>query len=58
LGQSFLSVQERINDLVAFSVSEEHFAVRAALGLQVDVAPLKQPGVQPRLSHAQIKVTR
>ncbi len=58
LGQSFLSVQERINDLLAFSVSDEHFAVRAALGLQVDVAPLKQAGVQPRLSQVQTKVTR
>lgn len=56
LGQSFLSVQDRINDLLAYSVSEDHFAVRAALGVQVDVAPLKQPGVQPRLSHGQIKI--
>lgn len=33
-GVSALSAQERLGDLLAFSVSEQHFAVRHALGLQ------------------------
>jgi tetratricopeptide (TPR) repeat protein len=34
-GQTPLSIAERIYDLLRFFVSEDHFAVRAALGLQV-----------------------
>ena len=58
-GQSPLPARERINDLLAFSVSEDHFAVRAALGLHVNLtppAPESAPGsAKRRMSHAQIK---
>jgi hypothetical protein len=59
-GQSPLSARERINDLLAFSVSEDHFAVRAALGLHVNLTPPSPEAAAPgalkrRLSHAQIK---
>jgi hypothetical protein len=57
-GQSPLPARERINDLLAFSVSEDHFAVRAALGMHVNLTP---PGSEAagtarrRMSHVQIK---
>jgi tetratricopeptide (TPR) repeat protein len=57
-GQSPLPARERINDLLAFSVSEDHFAVRAALGMHVNLTP---PGPEAagtarrRMSHVQIK---
>jgi len=58
-GQSPLSARERINDLLAFSVSEDHFAVRAALGLHVNLTPPAESagpgGIKRRMSHAQIK---
>lgn len=50
-GQSPLPVAERIYDLLAYFVSEDHFAVRAALGLQVSLtppAPDPQPGRRAR----------
>ncbi|HEX7507044.1 MAG TPA: hypothetical protein VF550_09750 [Polyangia bacterium] len=56
--QSPLSVQERIRDLLAFFVSEGHFAVRAALGMQVNLTPPEDPLATPqkrRTSHMQIK---
>jgi tetratricopeptide (TPR) repeat protein len=59
-GQSPLSARERINDLLAFSVSEDHFAVRAALGLHVNLTPpAPEAGslatAKRRMSHTQIK---
>jgi len=62
-GQSPLPVRERINDLLAFSVSEDHFAVRAALGLHVNLTPPSPPEAgslataRRRMSHVQIKST-
>jgi hypothetical protein len=61
-GQSPLPVRERINDLLAFSVSEDHFAVRAALGLHVNLTPPDPEAAGPgtarrRMSHVQIKST-
>ena len=56
--QSPLTVQERIKDLLAFFVSEDHFAVRAALGMQVNLTPPSDPSATPqkrRMSHMQIK---
>jgi hypothetical protein len=38
-GQSTLSVQERVKELLSFFVSDDHFAVRAALGVQVSLTP-------------------
>ena len=55
-GQSLWSVQDRIKELIAFFVSEDHFLIRAALGMQVTMAPpttLADP--RQRLSQAQIK---
>jgi len=59
-GQSPMALRDRIFDLLAFSVSEDHFAVRAALGLHVNIAPptTTPPGpgsVGRRMSHAQLK---
>jgi len=56
-GQSPLSVAERMNDLLPYFVSEDHFAVRAALGMQVNLTPPSEPpGQRPRrMSHMQIK---
>ncbi len=59
-GQSPLPARERINDLLAFSVSEDHFAVRTALGMQVNLTPPSPEAAAPgalkrRLSHTQIK---
>jgi len=51
-GQSLWPVQDRIKNLIAFFVSEDHFLIRAALGMQVTMAPL-QP--QPIRASAQIK---
>ena len=56
--QSPLTVQERIMDLLAFFVSEDHFAARAALGMQVNLTPPSDPSAAPqkrRMSHMQIK---
>jgi hypothetical protein len=57
-GQSPLSVAERMNDLLPYFVSEDHFAVRAALGMQVNLTPPSEPaGQRPRrMSHMQIKM--
>jgi tetratricopeptide (TPR) repeat protein len=56
-GQSPLSVAQRMNDLLPYFVSEDHFAVRAALGMQVNLTPPSAPlGQRPRrMSHMQIK---
>jgi golgin subfamily B member 1 len=57
-GQSPLSVQERVKDLLSYFVSENHFAVRAALGIHVNLETPSDPsGSQPKrhMSHAQIK---
>jgi tetratricopeptide (TPR) repeat protein len=56
-GLSPLSVTERMHDLLAYFVSEDHFAVRAALGMQVNITPPSEPaGSRPRrMSHMQIK---
>jgi tetratricopeptide (TPR) repeat protein len=56
-GQSPLPLAERISDLLAYFISEDHFAVRAALGLQVNLSPAPAPAPQPtrRMSHTQIK---
>ena len=62
-GQSPLPARERINDLLAFSVSEDHFAVRAALGLHVNLTPSPPEAgslataSRRRVSHVQIKST-
>jgi len=55
-------VRERTNDLLAFSVSEDHFAVRAALGLHVNLTPPPPEAgslatARRRMSHVQIKST-
>jgi hypothetical protein len=56
-GQSPLLVTERMNDLLSYFVSDDHFAVRAALGMQVNLTPPADPPGQAkrRLSHMQIK---
>jgi tetratricopeptide (TPR) repeat protein len=56
-GQSPLLVSERMDELLSYFVSEDHFAVRAALGMQVNLAPLSEPPGQHkrRMSHMQIK---
>ena len=57
-GQSPLSAQERMHDLLAYFVSDDHFAVRAALGMQVNLAPMNETAGAPqkrRMSHTQIK---
>jgi hypothetical protein len=55
-GQSLWPVQDRIKDLIAFFVSENHFLIRAALGMQVTMAPLTAVAEpRQRLSQAQIK---
>ena len=57
-GQSPLSAQERMHDLLAYFVSDDHFAVRAALGMQVNLAPMNETAGAPqkrRMSHMQIK---
>ena len=56
-GQSPVPVPERIYDLLSYFVSEDHFAVRAALGLQVNLNQPSEPDPQPkrRMSHMQIK---
>ena len=56
-GQSPLSVAERMNDLLPYFVSEDHFAVRAALGMQVNLTPPSEPAGpgKRRMSHMQIK---
>jgi hypothetical protein len=46
-GQSPLPVADRIYDLLAYFVSDDHFAVRSALGLQVNLTPLT-PGPPSR----------
>jgi hypothetical protein len=55
--QSPMPVAERIYDLLGYFVSEAHFAVRAALGIQVNLTPPAAPDPQPRrrMSHMQIK---
>jgi hypothetical protein len=56
--QSPLTVQDRIKDLLAFFVSEDHFTVRAALGMQVNLTPPSDPSdtpQKPRMSQVQIK---
>jgi hypothetical protein len=57
-----LPARERIDDLLAFSVSEDHFAVRAALGLHVNLTPPPPEAgslatARRRMSHVQIKST-
>jgi tetratricopeptide (TPR) repeat protein len=42
-GQSPLPARERTSDLVAFSVSPDHFAVRTTLGLHVEIAAPQAP---------------
>jgi hypothetical protein len=59
-GQSPLSARERINDLLGFSVSEDHFAVRAALGMHINLTPPSPEAAghgaaRRRMSHVQIK---
>jgi tetratricopeptide (TPR) repeat protein len=56
-GQSPMPIADRISDLLAYFISEDHFAVRAALGLQVNLNPAPAPAPQPtrRMSHMQIK---
>ena len=56
-GQSPLLVAERMNDLLSYFVSDDHFAVRAALGMQVNLTPPADPPGQAkrRGSHMQIK---
>jgi len=56
--QSSLSVQERVRELLSFFISEDHFAVRAALGMQVNLTPPSDPSdthQKRRMSHVQIK---
>jgi hypothetical protein len=55
--QSPMPVADRTSDLLAYFISEDHFAVRAALGLQVNLNPAPAPATQPtrRMSHVQIK---
>lgn len=56
-GQSPMPLQDRVRDLLAFFVSEGHFAVRAALGMQVNLTPPSDPSAphKRRMSHMQIK---
>ncbi|MBN2573686.1 MAG: hypothetical protein JXP73_03910 [Deltaproteobacteria bacterium] len=56
-GQSPLLLAERMNDLLSYFVSDDHFAVRAALGVQVNITPPAEPagGPRRRMSHMQIK---
>ena len=56
-GLSPLPVSERMHDLLSYFVSEDHFAARAALGMQVNITPPSEPaGPRPRhMSHMQIK---
>jgi tetratricopeptide (TPR) repeat protein len=57
-GQSPLSVPERLNDLLVYFTSNDHFAVRAALGMKVNLAPMNELAGTPqkrRMSHMQIK---
>ena len=55
-GQSPWPVQDRIKNLIAFFVSEDHFLIRAALGMQVTMAPLSTAAdPRQRLSQAQVK---
>jgi hypothetical protein len=56
-GQSPMPLQDRVKDLLAFFVSEGHFAVRAALGMQVNLTPPGDPSAphKRRMSHMQIK---
>jgi tetratricopeptide (TPR) repeat protein len=56
-GQSPMPPQDRLKDLLAFFVSDGHFAVRAALGLQVNLTPPSDPtgGYRRHMSHMQIK---
>jgi len=56
-GTSPLTISERMNDLLPYFVSEDHFAVRAALGMQVNLTPPSEPAGQRtrRMSHMQIK---
>ncbi len=56
-GQSPLTVQERTNDLLAYFTSDDHFTVRAALGMQVNLTPASEPGApqKRRMSPIQIK---
>ena len=56
-GQSPLPAQDRIKELLSFFISEDHFAVRAALGMQVNLAPIDPSDAQQkrRMSHVQIK---
>jgi hypothetical protein len=47
-----------MGDLLSYFVSDDHFAVRAALGLQVNLPTMgAQPDTQPkrRMSHVQVK---
>jgi tetratricopeptide (TPR) repeat protein len=56
--QSPLTVQDRIKDLLAFFISDDHFTVRVALGMQVNLTPPSDPSDTPqkrRMSHVQIK---
>jgi hypothetical protein len=56
-GQSPLTVAERMNDLLPYFVSDDYFAVRAGLGMQVNLTPPGPPAGQRtrRMSHMQIK---
>ncbi len=57
-GQSPLPVQDRIKELLSYFIGEDHFAVRAALGMQVNLTPPNDsPDTQQkrRPSHMQIK---
>ena len=56
-GQSPLLLAERMNDLLSYFVSDDHFAVRSALSVQVNITPPSPPvgGPRPRMSHMQIK---
>jgi tetratricopeptide (TPR) repeat protein len=60
-GQSPLPAHERINDLLAFSVSADHFTVRTTLGLHVEIpvpqapAPAPAPIVARRTSRTPMK---
>jgi tetratricopeptide (TPR) repeat protein len=54
-GQSLWPVQDRIKDLIAFFVSEDHFLIRAALGMQVTMAPLTTAAESRQQVQAQVK---
>jgi len=47
MGQSPLPLQERIGDLLSYFVSDDHFAVRAALGIQVSLPAMSPPPERP-----------